>query len=1492
MTLFFIFSFLLFHLSDMSRMELCGICEQTIMSDHGAIHANGLQTILNISRDIGDGLADKLSEMSIPIAIHKQCRSRYTKPSSIKATKRKMQEDLENIGFSSRRVRRSEVPTYNPRTDCFYCTKTIPFFRNCTKEEPENYDHKYTRDVRNGHRAETKEVFCSALTKAKSRNDDWGNEVLYRLSPFEDNGDFVAEEVKYHHTCQLRFFRDKICVGPGSKGRPTGEVDRTKADAFAKLCEHLDAHEDGQFTVSQLLILVNRFSDGETYGPKTLRQKLLDHYGSGVIVTNEPGKESVYTFLDAGNKILRDNYHSSGMSKDDMIDMVATLISDDIRTQKYDSSKYPKFSDMSNTDIVPDSLLRLLHGVITSKASANNKVVERKRMAIAHSIIAAARPRSFISPILLAITVYINTRLESRELVDLLSSLSFADDYRELSRLHDSLMPTEQEISVALGDLANFVFDNADINVRSLTGLDTFHVMGGIVASAPHQDSSELDIHRNTNIRRAVELGHFGQIPIKAYRKPRGTGLKQVIVGSLGVPNRNLRILRLAKSLDNVWLASFSLLLPLQAKCPNWSGFMQVASPSGTYETSTIQILPFIDLDPTKPDTIYSALSFAQDQLETEVKRRVNSGLDIGSKKLVGFATFDQPLYCKADDIVEASPEIDRVIVRLGGFHLAMSYMGAVAFALRGSGIEPLWETVYAPKTVEHMLSGHAYARALRAHFLTAAAVTKLMLEEHSDCLTEADIQKLNDIHKLLLDKSSDTEAVLDDPVVSKLAQALDDLAAVVANQSRTGKLWVNYLYQIQNLRLFIYAERTGDWDLHLYCVSEMVPILHAAGHLPYARSTRRYLDKMKQIPDILTPNQLRNFTVDGYFTIRRTDRYWSGNFSDQTIEQVLMRMLKAQGGLAHGRGITPSTQAKLVHVLPKCVPICNALESFCNVHAQTSDQHTDLRAATTSRDASDFDIMFGWLKAHSPLGYQAIDGLVNISTGVVAQGSANADSAYEVGKAAADAMTGKSHGEVKLKRNDRVVTISAANNSVRVRGQDVEISSTLLFMRVTCLIKNEREMQGYLKYEFAKHPPSIFSNGMLRKNTKSDLANALKVGVTPMHIPPLRALYVVDGGHLLQTVVWPLHGTYGDVIAEYVAYVQNHFGTGTFIIFDGYGSRDSTKFAEQERRANVHVSAKIVFTAETRLSSKQRDFLNNHENKSRFIPLLMAKLSEAGMRCLQSSGDADHLIAFTAVAASLAENRPVVQVGNDTDLCTILVDQVTDANDMYMQFSSNPVTIYKIADLQNNLSPSAKTHILVGHAFLGCDTVSAMYNVGKKKALAVLSENHNWDCLHVFKQEDACHNDIASAGEQFMLKLYGAKTTESLDQYRYVMYLQKLSKKSLASASFQLESLPPTSAAAKFHAYRAYHTVQQWLGNDTLSATDWGWQIINGHLYPVETDQEPAPERVLRIVSCGCKMGCNKRCKCRKASFKCSQMCSHCLGHCRNGDDDDLTED
>lgn len=84
------------------------------------------------------------------------------------------------------------------------------------------------------------------------------------------------------------------------------------------------------------------------------------------------------------------------------------------------------------------------------------------------------------------------------------------------------------------------------------------------------------------------------------------------------------------------------------------------------------------------------------------------------------FITFDQPLWLKTRSLVDENMD---VFVRLGGFHLLMSFLGAIGFIMSGSDLEEMCETVYAPESVKKMVSGHAFARALRAHILTLSAL-------------------------------------------------------------------------------------------------------------------------------------------------------------------------------------------------------------------------------------------------------------------------------------------------------------------------------------------------------------------------------------------------------------------------------------------------------------------------------------------------------------------------------------------------------------------------------------------------------------------------------------------------------------------------------------------------------------------------------------------------------------------------------------------------
>ena len=364
--------------------------------------------------------------------------------------------------------------------------------------------------------------------------------------------------------------------------------------------------------------------------------------------------------------------------------------------------------------MVSELLLRLLSRIITSSKC------KRRVICLAHGIAAAALPRSFITPILLAISVYINSRFESHELVDLLSSLGFADNYCEVLRLYGAMLPRHEREYDWEGALVNFIFDNFDINVHTLIGHGTWHVMGGIAAVTPAGNVNQCELLRLTAIRAAVEAGKFGELPLKRYIRPVVPGLKKVMVGPLEPPNTEQSGLLLATTLDTVWLSSYSICDPL--KCPSWSGFNPSVITQGEFDVSRIEVLPFINHKPSQLDTICTALCFTQ-----KLKEKYNLG--------VSPVTFDQPLYAKATEIRESSSNLPNIFIRLGGFHLLMSYLGSIGHIMGESGLSDQWKTVYAPNSVKHMLSGHAYARALHAHMLSSASVMARMLST-PDCLS------------------------------------------------------------------------------------------------------------------------------------------------------------------------------------------------------------------------------------------------------------------------------------------------------------------------------------------------------------------------------------------------------------------------------------------------------------------------------------------------------------------------------------------------------------------------------------------------------------------------------------------------------------------------------------------------------------------------------------------------------------------------------------
>lgn len=126
---------------------------------------------------------------------------------------------------------------------------------------------------------------------------------------------------------------------------------------------------------------------------------------------------------------------------------------------------------------------------------------------------------------------------------------------------------------------------------------------------------------------------------------------------------------------------------------------------------------------------------------------------------------------------------------------------------------------------------------------------------------------------------------------------------------------------------------------------------------------------------------------------------------------------------------------------------------------------------------------------------------------------------------------------------------------------------------------------------------------------------------------------------------------------------------------------------------------------------------------------------------------------------------------------------------------------------------------------------------------------------------------------------------------YRYNKFLDIIASSRTGLAP---EKLPPTKSSSSNHSYRVHLQVIVWetMETDALDPHSWGWILTeNGTLKPVATENQIAPEDLLKYVRCKCKLSsakpCNTNtCSCKKNGLPCVQACGDCRGEgCYNSE-------
>ena len=150
----------------------------------------------------------------------------------------------------------------------------------------------------------------------------------------------------------------------------------------------------------------------------------------------------------------------------------------------------------------------------------------------------------------------------------------------------------------------------------------------------------------------------------------------------------------------------------------------------------------------------------------------------------------------------------------------------------------------------------------------------------------------------------------------------------------------------------FIRAERTSKWLLHLKCLEKMLPFFAATGHNNYTKSTYLYMQIMKCLKYDF-PEVYQQF-INGKHCIRRSDRFWAGIFSDQIIEQCLMKNAQCRGGITRGRGVGEFQRVMWLLSAPVRAEINETIQRLTGTSYETSEQHKEIFSSRMHRDSDD----------------------------------------------------------------------------------------------------------------------------------------------------------------------------------------------------------------------------------------------------------------------------------------------------------------------------------------------------------------------------------------------------------------------------------------------------------------------------------------------------------------------------------------------------------
>ena len=399
------------------------------------------------------------------------------------------------------------------------------------------------------------------------------------------------------------------------------------------------------------------------------------------------------------------------------------------------------------------------------------------------------------------------------------------------------------------------------------------------------------------------------------------------------------------KVLSRLWVFSRKMSVPQMI--PSWTGFIISVRSNITVVTTSIGYLDCIDASTSDISTINQVLHRCL---------KIKDSLNLPSIVCV----FDEAIYAKAVEIKWRNPEMfsSRVIM-LGIFHTLMMFLGIIGKRFGDAGYRDILvqSEIIAEGSVDRALTGKMYNRSVRAVKLTYEALSRILVEKlelESDSEFAAVISNLKE--EIIHFNESLSDDGLDILLNSENLKIyneryIDFMDNLKSHGGELALFWISFIEMAQILLNILYATRSGNWELLLESLKDVVPYTFAYDNVNYARYLTCMIGEMSELEQ--THPEVYQAFIGGTFSVQLSDTSGFGRIEpDKCIEMTINKDTKTPGGTT-GFSTNPNSIIRWSINATFRAELRKKLHEFVNYRKQRFS-HKDLNPSRINKDKKD----------------------------------------------------------------------------------------------------------------------------------------------------------------------------------------------------------------------------------------------------------------------------------------------------------------------------------------------------------------------------------------------------------------------------------------------------------------------------------------------------------------------------------------------------------